>query len=227
MPIGSLVNATTVIVGSLIGLLLRKRFPENIKAIIFEGVGLGTLVLGMKMAFEVEDFLVFIFSLIFGGIVGEVIHLETWMNGVGDVLKVRLKTTDARFTEGFVTAFLIFCIGSMTFVGSINEGLSGDRTLILTKAILDGFTSIALASVYGVGVLFAALPLFIIQASITLLAAQFQGFFSDLLIAQLTAVGGALILGIGLSLLEIKKVKTVNLLPGLLVVIVLTVIFAP
>ena len=226
MPIGSIVNAITVITGSLIGLLLRKRFPQNIKAIIFEGVGLGTLVLGMKMAFEVEDFLVFIFSLIFGGIIGELIHLETRMEALGDVLKARLNTQDPRFTEGLITAFLIFCVGSMTFVGALNEGLSGDRTLIFTKAILDGFTAIALTSVYGVGVLFAALPLFIIQASITLLAAQFQNFFSALLIHQLTAVGGALILGIGLSLLEIKKVKTSNLLPGLLVVIALTVIFA-
>ena len=225
MPVGSLVNALTVILGSTIGLLLRKKFPENIKAIIFEGVGLGTLVLGMKMAFQVEDFLIFIFSLIFGGIVGELIHLETRMERMGDGLKARLKTQDARFTEGLITAFLIFCVGSMTFVGAINEGLNGDRTLILTKAILDGFTSIALASVYGLGVLLSALPLFIIQASLTLLAAQFQGFFSDLIINQLTAVGGALILGIGLNLLGIKKIKTSNLLPGLLVVIVLTLIF--
>lgn len=225
MPIGSIVNAITVITGSLIGLLLRKRFPENIKAIIFESVGLGTLVLGMDMALKVGNFLVFIFSLIFGGILGELLHLEKRMNGMGDALKKRLKTKDERFTEGFVTAFLIFCIGSMTFVGAINEGLNGDRTLILTKAILDGFTSIALASVYGVGVIFSAIPLFIVQAGLTLLAGQFQSVFSELMIAQLTAVGGALILGIGLSLLNIKKIKTINLLPGLIVVIVLTIIF--
>jgi len=225
MPIGSIVNALTVILGSSIGLLLRKRFPENIKAIIFEGVGLGTLVLGMKMAFQVEDFLIFIFSLIFGGIIGELVHLETRMEAMGDALKAKIKTQDTRFTEGLVTAFLIFCIGSMTFVGAINEGLSGDRTLILTKAILDGFTSIALASVYGVGVLFSALPLFIIQASLTLLATQFQAFFSETVINQMTAVGGALILSIGLSLLEIKAIKTLNLLPGIFVVVVLVLIF--
>lgn len=226
IPLGAIVNALTVIAGSILGLLLRKRFPEKIKNIIFEGVGLGTLVLGMKMAFEVEDFLIFIFSLIFGGIVGELVSLETRMERLGDTLKAKLNTQDPRFTEGLITAFLIFCVGSMTFVGALNEGLSGDRTLIFTKAILDGFTAIALTSVYGVGVLFSALPLFIIQAGITLLASQFQGFFSDVMINQLTAVGGALILGIGLSLLGIKKVKTSNLLPGLLVVIVLTVIFA-
>jgi len=179
----------------------------------------------MKMAFAVEDFLIFIFSLIFGGIIGELIHLETWMEGMGDRLKARLKNQDGRFTEGLITAFLIFCVGSMTFVGAINEGLNGDRTLILTKAILDGFTSIALASVYGLGVLLSVLPLFIIQASITLLAGQFQSFFSDLILNQMTAVGGALILGIGLNLLGIRRIKTSNLLPGLVVVVVLTLIF--
>ena len=112
----------------------------------------------------------------------------------------------------------------MTFVGAINEGLTGDRTLIFTKAILDGFTSIALASVYGVGGLFSVIPLFIVQAGLSLLAAQFQVFFSDVIINQMTAVGGVLILGIGLSLMDVKKIKTLNLLPGLLIVVVLTVI---
>ena len=113
----------------------------------------------------------------------------------------------------------------MTFVGAINEGLTGDRTLILSKSVLDGFTSMVLASVYGVGVLFSVLPLFLVQSSLTLLATPFQAFFSEVMIAQLTAVGGALILGIGLNLLEIKKIKTMNLLPGLVVVVILTLIF--
>ena len=228
MPIGSLINTATVIVGSLIGLTLRKKFPDNIKAIIFQGVGLATLVLGMQMALNIHEakhFLEVIFSLILGGILGELVHLDTRLESWGDALKAKIKVGEARFTEGLVTAFLIFCVGSMTFVGAINEGLSGDRTLILTKAILDGFTSMALASVYGVGVLFSALPLFLVQASLTLLAGQFQAFFSDNIINQMTAVGGALILGIGLNLLEIKAIKTLNLLPGIFVVVILVLIF--
>jgi hypothetical protein len=225
MPLGSIVNALTVIAGSLIGLLVRNRLPQSIKAIIFQGVGLGTLVLGMSMALEVRDFLVFIFSLILGGVLGEAARLEVRMEAFGDWLKGKVRSNNDRFTEGLITAFLIFCVGSMTFVGALNEGLSGDRTLILTKSILDGFTSIVLASVYGIGVLFSALPLFIVQAGLTLAATQLQGVLSELMIAQLTAVGGALVLGIGLNLLDIKKIKTSNLLPGLLVVIVLTLIF--
>ncbi len=224
MPIGSLVNAATVIVGSILGMLVRQRLPERIRGIIFQAVGLATLVLGTQMALQVEgDFL--IFSLIFGGILGEALRLDSRLDALGDALKARIKVKNERFTEGLVTAFLIFCVGSMTFVGALNEGLTGDRTLILSKAILDGFTSIVLASVYGVGVLFSALPLFIVQAGLTLLAAQFQTLFPDVLIRQLTAVGGVLILGIGLGLLEIKRIKTVNLLPALAVVIVMTMIF--
>jgi hypothetical protein len=221
-----MVNAATVIAGSLIGLLVRRSLPARIKAIIFQAVGLATLVMGMGMGLEEGGhLLILIFSLIFGGIIGELIHLEDGLTAFGEGLKKRIQVKDARFTEGLVTAFLIFCIGSMTFVGALNEGLTGDRTLILSKAILDGFTSIVLASVYGVGVLFSALPLFIIQAGLTLLAAQFGNLFPAVLITQLTATGGALILGIGINLLELKEIKTVNLLPSLLVVTVLTFIF--
>jgi hypothetical protein len=226
MPIGSVINAATVIAGSILGMLVRQRMPERIRGIIFQAVGLATLVLGMQMALQVEgDFLILIFSLIFGGIVGEVTKLDVRMDAFGDALKARIRIKNERFTEGLITAFLIFCVGSMTFVGALNEGLSGDRTLILSKAILDGFTSIVLASVYGVGVLFSALPLFLIQAGLTLLAAQFQTLFPEVLIRQLTAVGGVLILGIGLNLLEIKRIKTVNLLPALAVVILMTAMF--
>jgi len=226
MPVGSIVNATTVIVGSVIGMLIRKSLPERIKGIIFQAVGLATLVLAMQMSLqEGGDFLIMIFSLILGGILGEVLKLDMRLDVFGDALKSRIKIKNDRFTEGLVTAFLIFCVGSMTFVGALNEGLSGDRTLIFSKSILDGFTSIVLASVYGVGVLFSALPLFIVQAGLTLLASQFQMLFPDALIVQLTAVGGVLILGIGLGLLEIKQIKTVNMLPSLLVVTLLTFVF--
>ena len=143
----------------------------------------------------------------------------------GDRLKARLKSDNAGFTEGLITAFLIFCVGSMTFMGALNEGLTGNRDLILTKAILDGFTSIVLASVYGVGVLLSAIPLFIVQASLTLMAGSLEPWLSQILINQLTALGGALILGIGLNLLEIKAIRTMNLLPGLVVVTLLTMIF--
>jgi hypothetical protein len=225
MPVGTLINAATVLAGSSLGLLLRRRFPKRVQAVIFQAVGLASLVLGLEMALQSENFLVLIFSLILGGILGEVLHLEQRLQGLGDWLKQRLGSRDARFTEGLITAFLLFCVGSMTFVGAINEGLTGDRELIMIKALLDGFTSIALASVYGLGVMVSALPLLLFQGGISLLATQVQAFFTPALITQLSAVGGVLIVGIGISLLEIKAVKTTNLLPSLLVAVILTLLF--
>ncbi|MBN1261332.1 MAG: DUF554 domain-containing protein [Anaerolineae bacterium] len=221
---GTLVNVAAVLVGSAVGLLLRKRFPEKIQAIIFQAVGLATLALGMKLSLAAQNFLVLIFSLILGGIVGELAQLEARFEAASEALKRRVHSQEARFTEGLITAFLIFCVGSMTIVGAINEGLRGDPTLLLTKSVLDGFTSLALASLYGVGVLFSTLPLLLFQGAITLLAGQAQGFFTPVMIDQLTAVGGVLILGIGLNLLEIKRIQTTHLLPALVVVVILTLI---
>lgn len=225
MPIGTIVNTIAVIVGSLIGVMLHKNFPDRVKAIVFQGIGLATLVLGMQMAFEVQNLLILIFSILIGGIIGEVINVEMYFERFADWLKRKVKIKDDKFSDGFITATLIYCIGSMAVIGSLNEGLRGDRTLLFTKSILDGFTSVALASTYGIGVLFSAIPLLIYQGGLTVMARYFQSLFSDVILAELTAVGGVLILGIGINLLEIKKVKLMNLLPALLVVVLLTSIF--
>lgn len=153
---------------------------------------------------------------------GELVRLDKRIETLSDALKSKLKFKDQGFTEGLVTAFLIFCIGSMTIVGALNEGISGDKSLLLTKSMLDGFTSIALASTFGVGVLFSVIPMLVVQGGITVFAGLFQNLFSDILLAQLTATGGVLILGIGINLLEIKTIKVINLLPSLLVVLILT-----
>ncbi len=224
MPIGTIVNTVAVIVGSLLGLLLHENLPEKIKTIVFQALGLCTLVIGMQMALKAQNLLVLIFSLLIGGIIGEFINLDGLVERLSNFFKTKIKSKDEKFTEGLVTAFLIFCVGSMTIVGAINEGLKADRTLLYTKSILDGFTSIALASTFGVGVLFSAIPLLIFQGGITLLALQFQHFFSTAIIAQLTATGGVLILGIGFNMLDIKKIKVTNLLPALIVVALLTLL---
>lgn len=224
MPLGTIVNTITVMVGSTIGTLLSTRFPEKIKRIVFQAIGLGTLVIGMKMAFEVQNILVLIFSLLLGGIAGELLKLNDRLEKMADILKSKLKTSSGNFSEGLVTAFLIFCMGSMTIVGAIDEGLRGNHSILLTKSVLDGFTSVALASTYGFGVFFSSIPLFIFQAGITLLALLSQKFFTPLMISQLTAVGGAMILGIGINLLDIKKIKIINLLPALIFVVIFTLV---
>jgi uncharacterized protein len=224
MPVGTFINIIAVIIGSLIGLSLGNKFPEKIKQIAFQALGLISLLIGTQMALKVENPLTLIFAILIGAIIGEWINLENIFEKAGDFLKQKVKSKNAKFTEGLVTAFLIFCIGSMTIVGSINEGVNGDNSLLLTKSILDGFTSIALASTMGIGVLFSIIPMLILQGGLTIFAGMFQSFFTPSLINQLTATGGILILGIALNILEIKKIKVVNMLPSLLVIVLITLI---
>lgn len=223
-PIGTLINMGTVTIGSLIGLYLQGVFPENIQIIIFQAIGLGTLVLGIMMGLKVPDgyLLNFVFSLILGAILGELMGVQTFLQGLGDTIKAALNITEGAFTEGLITAFLLFCIGSMTFVGAIEEGLEGKRDLLMVKSTLDGVSSVAFAATYGIGVLFSIVPMLLFQGGITLLARQLQQFFTPIMIAQLSSVGGALIIGIGINILGLGEINVENLLPALLVTIPLT-----
>lgn len=224
LPIGTFINMATVIVGSLIGVSLQQVFPDNIQSIIFQAIGLASLLIGIQMSLKVPDgyLLILIFSLILGGIIGEVIHLDIWLTSMGDRLKQIVSVSDSRFTEGLVTAFLLFCIGSMTIVGAIEEGLRGKRELLLIKSTLDGITSIAFASTYGIGVLFSIIPMLILQGGMTLMAKQLESFFTNIIVAQISATGGLLIVAIGLRLLDIGQINIENLLPSLLVVVLLS-----
>lgn len=226
LPIGTFINMGTVIIGSLLGLYLQGIFPENIHTIIFQAIGLATLVLGMMMCLKVPEgyLLNFIFSLILGGVIGEIIGLQEILQNLGDTLKSALNLSSGNFTEGLITAFLLFCIGSMTFVGAIEEGLEGKRDLLMVKSTLDGITSIAFASTYGIGVLFSIVPMLIFQGGITMLAGQLKNFFTPTMVAQISAVGGALILGIGINILQLGQINVENLLPGLLVTIPITLL---
>ena len=226
MPWGTIANTAAIIAGSLIGTFLKKRFPDHIKKIVFQAIGLATIVIGINMALASQKIVLLVFSMIIGGIIGEIIRLETHIEGMAGKLKNLIKTSSPGFSEGLISAFLIFCMGSMTIIGSIDEGLTGNHSILLTKSVLDGFTSIALASTYGIGVLFSSLLVFIFQGGITLLAQYSRAFFTDMLIAQLTSVGGIMIIGLGLNILGIQKIKILNLLPALLVA-VLFVILAP
>lgn len=222
---GTLINAGAVLVGSTIGLLIHKRMPKRLMDVTFQVIGLFTCFLGLYMAFKINDIMLMIFSLLIGSIFGELINLDKWMQGLGDSLKNKLKVEHETFTEGLVTAFLIFCIGSMTFLGALEEGLGKSPRLLLTKSILDGFTSIALASSLGIGVLFSVLPLLIFQGGLTLLAMLAGDIIPQALVTELTAVGGILILGIGINILELKKLKILNMTPSLLATVALYYLF--
>lgn len=224
LPIGTFINMLTVVVGSLIGVSLQQAFPENIQQIIFQGIGLASILIGIQMSLRVPDgyLLVLVFSMILGGVLGELIHLDAWLQAMGDGLKGWIAADDNRFTEGLVTAFILFCVGSMTIVGALDEGLQGKRELLLIKSTLDGVTSIAFAATYGIGVLFSIIPMFILQGGITILAKQMERFFTKVIINQISAAGGLLIIAIAIRLLGLGEVNIENLLPSLLVVALLS-----
>ncbi|XXJ18445.1 DUF554 domain-containing protein [Desulfovibrio caledoniensis] len=225
LPIGSLVNACAIIGGSLIGCFLQSRFPDRIRTIVFQGLGLCVLLIGVQMALKVENILIVIFAVLLGGITGEWLRLDTLLERLGNRFKKLVRSKNATFTDGLVTTSLLFCIGAMAIVGSLEEGIHGDATIIYTKSILDGFAAIAFAATYGTGVIFSFIPVLVYQGSITVGASFFQQYFSDLMIAQITGCGGLLIVGIGINLLELTEIRLANLLPSLVYVVVLTYFF--
>lgn len=223
LPLGTLFNVLTVIVGSLIGLLLQHVFTPNMQEIVFQAVGLGTVLIALKMMWRLPEgkMLIFLFALILGGLTGEIIGLETFFENISNYVKSLIGNRDSAFSEGLITAFLLYCVGSMTIVGSIEEGISGKKDLLVVKSVLDGFSSIALASTYGVGVAFSVIPLFIFQSSLTVLAKRGKTFFDPVTVDVISAIGGALIFGIAINLLKIGDIRVENLLPALVVGVVM------
>lgn len=219
--IGTIVNVVTVLIGGSIGLLLNKRLPERYVKIFFQVIGLFTLTLGISMAIKTTHVLHIVMALISGALIGEAINLEKWMEGIGDKLKSRLKIGNDKFTEGLLTSFLLFCIGPLTIVGAIDEGIGNSSEPLLIKSLMDGVSSIALASGLGVGVVFSAIPLFLFQGGITLMAMIFGSFFPEVFALELSAIGGILLVGLGINILEIKRINVMNMLPALVMIVLL------
>ena len=223
--LGTLINVAAVIIGSIAGLFVHSKLPKKITDSAFHGVGLFTIVLGVMMAIKTSNLLVMIFSVVIGVIIGEVVDIDKRVNDFGDWLKKRFKTRDDRFSEGFITAFLLFCMGSMTILGAFEDGIYGTPNLLVAKSVLDGFSSIVLAATMGIGVLFSFIPLLLFQGGLTLFASYMQSVFTDVMINELTAVGGVILLGLGVTMLEIKKIRILNMLPSLIVVVILSYFF--
>ena len=223
--IGTIINAIAVIIGSIIGLLIKSKLPKNISEIAFQGVGLFTIILGVIMAIKTNNFLFMIVSIVIGSILGELLNIDEKITRFGEWLKRKLKTKNDRFSEGFMTAFLLYCMGSMTILGAIEEGFGGQPNLLISKSILDGFSSIILSSTMGIGVLFSSIPLFLFQGGLTLFASYVEPVFTEIMITELSAVGGILLLGLGMTMLDIKKIRVVNMLPSLLIITLLSYLF--
>jgi uncharacterized membrane protein YqgA involved in biofilm formation len=215
--LGTIINAAAVVAGSSIGLLLKKGLPEKYTTIYFQAVGLFTLILGIQMSMKISVPLLVVFSLIAGGLTGEFFKLDERMNRFGDYLKSKFKVGNENFTEGLVTAFLLFCMGSMSILGPVEEGLTGNVSeLLKAKSLMDGFSSLLLASALGIGVLFSVIPLLIYQGGITLITRVVGGNIPDNYINEITVIGGILLIGLALDILKIKKLPILNMLPALI-----------
>jgi uncharacterized membrane protein YqgA involved in biofilm formation len=238
--IGTLINVVTVLVGGTLGTFLGGRLPERMRETIMHGLGLMTLVIGIQLSFKTEDILIVLGSLLLGGIAGEWLRIEDRLDQLGRWLERRTAgnkgrstadrspegaerassgsaRTSSRFSRAFLTASLVFCVGPMTILGSIQDGLTGDYTLLAVKATLDGFAGLAFASSLGPGVIFAALTVLVYQGALTLGAGWASVLLTDPMIAEMTATGGVLMLALGLGLLEIKQIRAGNLLPAVVV----------
>jgi uncharacterized membrane protein YqgA involved in biofilm formation len=222
---GTIINSIAVIIGSFIGLILKSRFTESMRKILMDALGLVCIILGIQMALKGEKFLHLVFSLVLGGVLGEILDIDGVFKKISIKVEERFSKEKGTFAKGFLTASLLYCIGPMTIMGSIQDGLGQSPTILLTKSLLDGTASIALASALGIGVIFSALSILIVQGSITLLANFVSPILTSLVIQEMTAVGGVLILGIALNLLDIKNIKVANLLPSLIFIIILLKIF--
>jgi len=219
--IGTLVNTAAVIVGGAIGLLLKKNMPQRITTIYFQAVGLFTLAIGISMVVKMDHILIVVASMALGSLLGEWLNIEAGAEKLSEYLKKKFRIGSDKFSEGLITAFLLFCIGSMTILGTIQEGTGGSSDLLFTKSLMDFFSSILLASAFGFGVIISAIPLFIFQAILTLIAMYAGRFFTPEIIQGLTSVGGILLIGLGINILEIKKLRIMNMLPALVVVALL------
>lgn len=222
--LGTWTNVATVVAGSLIGMAIGNRLPERIRQVVFTGLGLMTLGIGVSMVIRGTRPLIIITSIVLGAVIGELINIERQLERFAGWLQTRVKVGGDTFIRGFVTASLLFCVGPMTIVGSIQDGLTGDSTILVTKGIMDGFGSVALAATTGVGVLFAAVTVLVVQGVLTLLGKSLAVLAEPEALNQLTGVGGLLIIGLAIRMLEIKDIRVGNLLPALLIVAVLVVL---
>jgi len=222
--LGTLVNAVAVLVGSALGVLLRRRIPKGMDEILMQGLGLATLVIGMQMALGTRNVVVVILSMAIGGVLGHLLGIEAGLERLGTWAEARLRAREegSTFARAFVTSSLLFCVGPLTILGAFQGGLGQSPVLLYTKSMLDGVSSVAIGATLGPGVFLSAGTILVYQGALTLLASSAQTLMSPDVTREFTATGGLLVLGVGITLLGLRPIRVGNLLPALLVVVVLT-----
>ncbi|MEG0047756.1 MAG: DUF554 domain-containing protein [Clostridia bacterium] len=218
--IGTLINCAAILVGSALGLLLRKGIKQSMAQTVMQGIGLSVILIGLMGAIKTQNTLLVILSMVLGGVLGTLLDLDAKMNKLGAFAQRKLckgAAEGSTFAKGFVTASLVFCVGAMAVVGALDSGIRGDHSTLIAKAALDGVAAIVFSSSMGAGVMLAALPVFIYQGGIALLGTAVAPLLSNAVIAEMSAVGGLLIVGIGINMLLDKDIKVANLLPAIII----------
>jgi hypothetical protein len=228
MPVrGSVVNAAVIIGGALLGMLIKGRLSERFKTIVMQALGLSAIIIGLSGALsalfsvapdgrlESNGIIVIIICLVLGSIIGEAIGIEQKLNRLADCIQRKLPGPEGNFTAGFVTATLLFCVGAMAIVGSLEEGLKGNAGTLYAKSVLDCVSALVFSATMGIGVLFSAIPVLLYQGSITLLAGYLKPLLTPEVISRMSIIGNILILGIGFNILEIRIIKVANMLPAI------------
>lgn len=224
LVLGTIVNCLTIIAGSLVGILFRNGIPEKYNQTVMQAIGLSVILIGMKNALGSNDLVIIIVSLAMGSLLGELIGIENYLERLGNFLEAKFSKKSSGFSAGFVTASLMYCIGSMAIVGSLESGLTGNHDTLFAKATLDGIVGIILSSSMGIGVLFASVPVLLYQGSITLMAGLLKPLLVPAVISQMSAVGGLLIVALGLNMIREKKLKVGNMLPAVFIPLIYFII---
>lgn len=225
--LGTIVNALAIVAGAFLGTLIKGGLPDKYKDIVMQAVGMAVVIIGVSgglkftaidaKALGVDPLLMVVISLVLGGVLGERMRIEQRLDSMASKLQSRFASANGSFAQGFVTASLVYCVGAMAIMGSLESGLSGNYQTLFAKSILDGVTAIIFSSSMGIGVAFAAVPVFLYQGAITLSAAALKGVLTVPVIDAMSSVGGILIMGIGINLLDIKNIKIGNLLPAIFI----------
>lgn len=215
--LGTIVNSIAIIIGSSIGVLITRGIKDEYKKTIMDGIGLTVILIGLMGGIKSENIILVTISIVLGSIIGEMMGIERKLDNLGNKLEERFGKDNSTFSKGFVTASLVYCVGAMAIVGSLESGLMGDHSTLFAKSILDGISSIIFSSTLGIGVAFSAIPVLLYQGIITLLATFLKDVLKPEVIMEMSAVGGILIMAIGINILEIKKIKVGNMLPGIFI----------
>jgi len=226
--LGTVINALAIIIGGIIGKLIGAVIPESMQKTILNGIGLIVVLLGIEMSLGTSNILIVLLSLVIGIVIGELLQIDCAFERVGKKLEevvLRVFRGSGEIAKGFVTASLLFVIGPMAVMGALENGLLGSYNILAVKSSLDGVTSIIFAASLGIGVIFSAIPVFIYQGAISIFASWAERFLNDLVVLEMTALGGILIIAIGLNILNLAKIKVANMLPGLLVITIVTYFF--